>query len=80
MSSSNLTFNCFLLVPCVVTAFILMRSRIVKNELWRATLTPPLVHHRKRIPHHGSVARERRRSLFAGRVRARSRLGLEISR
>ena len=40
MSSSNLTFNCFLLVPCVVTAFILMRSRIVKNELWRATLTP----------------------------------------
>ena len=40
MSSSSLAFNVLLLVPCLVAALFLVRSRLLKNDLWRATLTP----------------------------------------
>ena len=40
MAASNLTFNVLVLVPCLVAALFLTRSRLVKNDLWRATLTP----------------------------------------
>ncbi len=40
MSSTNFAFNVLLVVPCLAVALFLMRSRLAKNELWRATLTP----------------------------------------
>ena len=40
MASSDLAFNVLLLVPCLVAALFLTRSRLMRNELWRATLTP----------------------------------------
>ena len=40
MSSSSLAFNFLLLVPGLVAALFLVRSRLLKNDLWRATLTP----------------------------------------
>lgn len=40
MSSSSLTLNFLLLVPCALAALLLLRSRWLKGDLWRATLTP----------------------------------------
>ena len=40
MSSSSLAFNFLLLVPGLVAALFLVRSKLLKNDLWRATLTP----------------------------------------
>ena len=40
MSASSLTLNLLLLVPCVLAALFLLRSKLVKGDLWRATLTP----------------------------------------
>ncbi len=40
MTASSLSFNAFLLVSCLVLGFVLMRSRMLKGELWQATLTP----------------------------------------
>ena len=38
--ASNLAFNSLLLVSCLAVGFALMRSRMLKSELWQATLTP----------------------------------------
>ena len=40
MLPASLTFNSFLLISCLVTVFFLMRSRILRGDLWQATLTP----------------------------------------
>ena len=40
MTPSSLAFNSLLLVSCLALGFVLMRSRLLKSELWQATLTP----------------------------------------
>ena len=40
MSASSLPFNFILLVPCVVMAVFLVRSKMMRRDLWQATLTP----------------------------------------
>lgn len=40
MLASNLAFNAFLVVSCLALGVVLMRSRMLKSELWQATLTP----------------------------------------
>ena len=40
MCASSLTLNLLLLVPCALAALFLLRSRMLKGDLWRATLTP----------------------------------------
>lgn len=40
MESSDLALNGLILVSCLVAALFLVRSRLTKSELWRATLTP----------------------------------------
>ena len=40
MLASNLAFNSLLLVSCLAIGIVLMRSRMLKSELWQATLPP----------------------------------------
>lgn len=40
MPASSAAFNSILVISCLVTGFVLVRSGLLKNELWTATLTP----------------------------------------
>ncbi len=40
MLASSLAFNSLLLISCLVMGLVLVRSRMLRNDLWKATLTP----------------------------------------